>query len=108
MAIKEIFVPDLGGADKVDVIELNFKPGDQVQLDEGLVTLESDKATMEVPVTFAGTIKEFFVKVGDKLSEGDRVASVETQADESVVDDFFLQDKLTKNNTKSGAKMCFI
>lgn len=78
MAIKEIFVPDLGGAEKVDVIELNFKPGDQVQLDEGIVTLESDKATMEVPVTFAGTIKEFFVKVGDKLSEGDRVASVET------------------------------
>ncbi|MES2205015.1 MAG: dihydrolipoyllysine-residue acetyltransferase [Pseudomonadota bacterium] len=85
MAIKEIFVPDLGGAEKVDVIELNFKPGDQVQLDEGIVTLESDKATMEVPVTFAGTIKEFFVKVGDKLSEGDRVASVETLADESCV-----------------------
>ena len=85
MAIKEIFVPDLGGADKVDVIELNFKPGDQVQLDEGLVTLESDKATMEVPATFAGVIKEFFVKVGDQLSEGDRVASVEILADESCV-----------------------
>lgn len=78
MAIKEILVPDLGGAEKVDVIELNFKPGDQVQLDEGIVTLESDKATMEVPATFAGVIKEFFVKVGDQLSEGDRVASVET------------------------------
>ena len=78
MAIKEILVPDLGGAEKVDVIELNFKPGDQVQLDEGIVTLESDKATMEVPATSAGIIKEFFVKVGDQLSEGDRVASVET------------------------------
>lgn len=79
MAIKEIFVPDLGGAEQVDVIELNVKPGDQVQLDEGIVTLESDKATMEVPATFAGVIKEFFIKVGDKLSEGDRVASVETE-----------------------------
>lgn len=85
MAIKEIFVPDLGGAEKVDVIELNVKPGDSVELDQGIVTLESDKATMEVPASFAGTIKEFFVKVGDKLSEGDRVASVETQSDESNV-----------------------
>ncbi|MBP9727106.1 MAG: dihydrolipoyllysine-residue acetyltransferase [Gammaproteobacteria bacterium] len=78
MAIKEIFVPDLGGAESVDVIELNVKPGDQVQVDEGIVTLESDKATLEVPATFAGVIKEFFIKVGDKISEGDKVASVET------------------------------
>ncbi len=78
MAIKEIFVPDLGGAESVDVIEINVKPGDQVQVDEGIVTLESDKATMEVPATFAGVIKEFFIKVGDKISEGDKVASVET------------------------------
>ncbi len=71
MAIKEIFVPDLGGAESVDVIELNVKPGDQVQVDDGIVTLESDKATMEVPATFAGVIKEFFIKVGDKISEGE-------------------------------------
>lgn len=85
MAIKEIFVPDLGGAEQVEVIELNVKPGDQIELDQGLVTLESDKATMEVPATFAGTIKELRVKIGDKLSEGQCVAIVETLADESCV-----------------------
>jgi pyruvate dehydrogenase E2 component (dihydrolipoamide acetyltransferase) len=81
MAIKEIFVPDLGGAESVDVIELNVKPGDQVQVDDGIVTLESDKATMEVPATFAGVIKEFFIKVGDKISEGDKVACIEIDGD---------------------------
>jgi pyruvate dehydrogenase E2 component (dihydrolipoamide acetyltransferase) len=77
MALKDILVPDLGGADSVDVIELNIKPGDYVELDQGIVTLESDKATMEVPATFAGVIKEILVKVGDKLSEGQKVATIE-------------------------------
>lgn len=80
MMLKEILVPDLGGAEQVDVIELNVKPGDRVELDEGIVTLESDKATMEVPATFAGTIKELRVKVGDKLSEGQCVAVVDIES----------------------------
>ena len=83
MMLKEILVPDLGGAESVDVIELNVKPGDHIELDQGIVTLESDKATMEVPATFAGVLKELRVKVGDKLSEGQCVAVVEIAESEN-------------------------
>ncbi len=66
----EIKVPDLGGSADVDVIELCVAPGDQVAIDDALIVLESDKATMEIPSTAAGTIVEFKVAVGDKVSEG--------------------------------------
>jgi pyruvate dehydrogenase E2 component (dihydrolipoamide acetyltransferase) len=74
---KEARVPDIGGYDDVPVIELLIKVGDVVKQDQGLVTLESDKATMEVPAPFAGTVRELKVKVGDKLSEGSVVALIE-------------------------------
>lgn len=86
MAVKEILVPDLGGAENVEVIELNVKPGDKVDLDQGLVTLESDKATMEVPSPFSGIIKTLSVKLGDKLSEGQCVALIETEVAEQAVE----------------------
>ena len=73
----EARVPDIGGYDDVPVIEILVKPGDVVAKDQGLVTLESDKATMEVPAPFAGTIKEVKVKLGDALSEGSLVALIE-------------------------------
>ena len=75
----EIKVPDIGGYDDVPVIELLVAVGDTVKLDQGLVTLESDKATMEVPSSVAGKIVELKVKVGDKLSEGSVVAIVEAE-----------------------------
>ncbi|MCI4568399.1 dihydrolipoyllysine-residue acetyltransferase [Lysobacter sp. CFH 32150] len=78
--LKEARVPDIGGYDDVPVIELLVAVGDTVQQDQGLVTLESDKATMEVPAPFAGVIKELKVKVGDKLSEGSVVAVIESSA----------------------------
>jgi len=68
MATIELKVPDIGGYDDVPVIELLVKVGDSVAKDQGLVTLESDKATMEVPASQAGTIKELKVKLGDKVS----------------------------------------
>ncbi|BCT92555.1 acetyltransferase component of pyruvate dehydrogenase complex [Lysobacter helvus] len=74
---KEARVPDIGGYDDVPVIELLVAVGDVVKQDQGLVTLESDKATMEVPAPFAGKIVELKVKVGDKLSEGSVVALIE-------------------------------
>src|SRR4249919_1552577 len=74
---KEARVPDIGGYDDVPVIELLIKVGDVVKQDQGLVTLESDKATMEVPAPFAGTVKEVRVKLGDALSEGSLVALIE-------------------------------
>jgi pyruvate dehydrogenase E2 component (dihydrolipoamide acetyltransferase) len=82
-APKEARVPDIGGYDDVPVIEVLVKPGDVVARDQGLVTLESDKATMEVPAPFAGTVKEVKVKLGDTLSEGSLVALIEP-ADEAA------------------------
>src|SRR5262245_60482587 len=66
----EVKVPDIGDFKSVDVIEILVKPGDQVAPEQSLITLESDKATMELPSPSAGTVKSFVVKVGDKVSEG--------------------------------------
>src|SRR5690349_18397393 len=79
MARTEVKVPDIGGYDDVPVIELLVAVGDTVKQDQGLVTLESDKATMEVPSSVAGKIVELKIKVGDKLSEGSVVAIVESE-----------------------------
>ena len=75
--LKEARVPDIGGHSDVPVIELLVKPGDTVAKDQGLVTLESDKATMEVPSPFAGVVKELMLKLGDNVSEGALVAIIE-------------------------------
>lgn len=80
MALKEARVPDIGDFDGIPVIELLVAVGDTVKLDQGLVTLESDKATMEVPAPFAGVIKELKVKLGDSVSEGSVVAMIEEAA----------------------------
>ncbi len=66
----EVKVPDIGDFKSVDVIEILVKPGDAVEPEQSLVTLESDKATMEIPSPLAGTVKSLFVKVGDRVSEG--------------------------------------
>ncbi|WP_028770692.1 dihydrolipoyllysine-residue acetyltransferase [Silanimonas lenta] len=78
--IREARVPDLGGSREVPVIELLVAVGDRVARDQGLVTLESDKATMEVPSPFAGIVRELKVALGDALSEGDVVALIEVEA----------------------------
>ncbi|WOS40373.1 dihydrolipoyllysine-residue acetyltransferase [Xanthomonas rydalmerensis] len=75
--IKEALVPDIGDYSDVPVIEVLVAVGDTVKKDQSLVTLESDKATMEVPSPFAGVVKELKVKVGDSLSEGKVVALIE-------------------------------
>ncbi len=75
--LKEARVPDIGGHSDVPVIEILVKPGDAVAKDQGLVTLESDKATMEVPAPFAGVVKELKLKLGDTVSEGALVALIE-------------------------------
>jgi pyruvate dehydrogenase E2 component (dihydrolipoamide acetyltransferase) len=81
MAAKEARVPDIGDYTDVPVIELLVAVGDTVKKDQGLVTLESDKATLEVPSPFAGVIKELKVKLGDNLSEGSVVALIEEAGD---------------------------
>ncbi|MFZ2754028.1 MAG: dihydrolipoyl dehydrogenase [Lysobacteraceae bacterium] len=74
----EVKVPDIGDFDKIPVIEILVKVGETVAKDQGLVTLESDKATMEVPSSTAGVVKEIKVKLGDGVSEGSVIAIVET------------------------------
>jgi dihydrolipoamide dehydrogenase len=78
MARIEIRVPDIGNYSDIPVLELLVKPGDTVKVDQGLVTLESDKATMEVPSSAAGVVQEIAVKVGDTVSQGSVVAVLET------------------------------
>src|SRR5580765_5306631 len=70
MSAVEVKVPDIGDFNDVPVIEIFVKPGDTVAAEDSLVTLESDKATMDVPSPSAGTVKSVSVKVGDKVSEG--------------------------------------
>ena len=78
-AIKEVVVPDIGDFKDIPVIEVLVKPGDRVKADDSLVTLESDKATMEVPAPFEGVVKDMKVKVGDKVSEGVLILTLEAQ-----------------------------
>ncbi|HJU26229.1 MAG TPA: biotin/lipoyl-containing protein, partial [Rhodanobacteraceae bacterium] len=77
----ELKVPDIGDFHDVPVIEVMVKPGDHIERDQGLVTLESAKATMEVPASSAGTIKEVRVKVGDSVEQGSVIAVVEAEGD---------------------------
>ena len=79
--IKEARVPDIGDYSDVPVIEVLVAVGDTVAKDQGLVTLESDKATLEVPSAFAGVVREIKVKLGDSLSEGALVAMIEVAED---------------------------
>ena len=76
--IKQVLVPDIGNYKGVSIIEVAVKVGDVIQAEDNLITLETDKATMDVPSSFAGTVKEVKVKVGDKVSEGDLILLLET------------------------------
>jgi len=83
MSILEIRVPDIGGHDNVNVAEVYVKVGDKINIDDNLIMLETDKATMEVPADKAGVVTEVLVQVGSKLNEGDIVVKV--QADGAAV-----------------------
>ncbi|WP_111976998.1 pyruvate dehydrogenase complex dihydrolipoyllysine-residue acetyltransferase [Algibacillus agarilyticus] len=78
--VKDVAVPDIGGDTDVEVIEILVAVGDEVEAETGLVTLETDKATMDVPAPFAGTVKEIKVATGDKVSEGSLIVVVETKS----------------------------
>ena len=88
MAAQEIKVPDIGDFDSVEVIEVLVSEGDTVEEEQALITLESDKATLEVPTTIAGKLTELKVKEGDTVSEGDVIAMVEAdEGEDSASDD---------------------
>lgn len=73
----EIKVPDLGGSSQVEVVEILVQPGDTIAIEQPLIVMESDKASMDMPSTIAGTVRELKIKVGDKVSQGITIATVE-------------------------------
>ncbi len=77
MALKDVLVPDIGNFDSVDVIEVLIKTGDTIAKDDSLITVESDKASMDIPAPFAGVVKEVKVKIGDKVAEGTLILTLE-------------------------------
>ena len=77
MALVEVKVPDIGDFKDVEVIEVLVKPGDTISKEQSLITVESDKASMEIPSSASGVVKELVVKLGDKVSQGSLVLRLE-------------------------------
>ena len=77
MALIELTVPDIGDVSDAAVIELLVKPGDTIRPEQSLITIESDKASMEVPAAVGGVLKELRLKLGDKVSQGSIVGVLE-------------------------------
>jgi dihydrolipoamide dehydrogenase len=78
--IVEVLVPDIGNFESVDVIEVLVKVGDVIAVEDSLITVESDKASMDIPSSVAGTVKEVKVSVGDKVAKGSLMLLVEAIA----------------------------
>ena len=76
----EIKVPDVGGVANIDVVEVAIKPGDKIELEQTVASLETDKASMDLPASASGTVKEVFIKAGDKVAEGTLVATLIAEA----------------------------
>ncbi|MFS2117627.1 biotin/lipoyl-containing protein, partial [Herbaspirillum frisingense] len=81
MSLSEVKVPDIGDFKEVEVIEVMVKVGDTIKVDQSLITVESDKASMEIPSSSAGVVKEVKVKVGDKVAEGSLLLLVEASGE---------------------------
>src|SRR5690554_6800632 len=80
MSLKEIKVPDIGDFKEVEIIEILVKEGDTVAAEQSLITVESDKASMEVPASHAGVVTAVKVKLGDKVNEGSEIIEVQSNA----------------------------
>src|SRR5437660_1622668 len=84
--MNQVVVPDIGDFKEVEVIEVLVKPGDAVTKEQSLVTLESDKATMEIPSPFDGVVQQLNVKMGDKVSQGSPILTLEPSANSRAVE----------------------
>jgi dihydrolipoyl dehydrogenase len=82
--VVEVLVPDIGDFDSVEVIEVLVKPGDIIAIEDSLITLESDKASMDIPSSHAGKVKELKVKVGNKVAKGSLILTLEAQAESTA------------------------
>ena len=80
MSLQDVLVPDIGNFDSVDVIEILVKAGDTIAIDDSLITVESDKASMDIPAPFAGVVKEVKIKVGDKIAQGHLLLTLEASS----------------------------
>ena len=85
-ALKEVKVPDIGDFKDVEIIEVAVEPGERIEVEAPLITLESDKASMDVPSPLSGTVKELKVKVGDRVSEGSLILTLETAEGEALAE----------------------
>ena len=83
MTHQTVVVPDIGGAEGAEVVELLVAVGDAIELEQSLIVLESDKASMEIPASHAGVVVELKMAVGDQLSEGDAILVLDTSAADS-------------------------
>ena len=77
--IKNIYIHDIGDFDKVEIIEIHVSIGEKIELDQSLITLESDKAAMEIPSSDAGTIKEINIQIGQNVAQGDLILKIDTE-----------------------------
>ena len=89
--IVDLVVPNIGDFKNVEIIEVLIKENQNIKKNDGIITLESDKSSVEVPSLFSGKVKSIKVKIGDKISEGDKIGEVEIASDESI------QEKKTEN-----------
>ena len=78
---KDILVPDIGDFDNVEIIEVLVKEGQKIQKNDSIVTLESDKSSVEVPSTEEGDVLKILVKVGDKVSKGDKLVEIQSASE---------------------------
>ena len=100
----EIKIPDLGGADEVEIVEILVQPGDAVEVEQTLAVMESDKATMDLPASMAGTIQDIIIKVGDKVSQGSLVAMLRPVAGGSTEAEKAPETTAKEVTTPSAAK----
>ena len=90
--IREILTPDIGDFESVEVIDILVQPGDAIKPEDSLITLESDKATLDIPSPSTGIVKQIKVKLGDRISEGTPIMEIEeTDAAEDLTQDVFLE-----------------
>ncbi|KTD61669.1 dihydrolipoyllysine-residue acetyltransferase [Legionella spiritensis] len=111
---REILIPDIGGAENVDVIEVMVNAGDVIAKDQSLITLEGDKATMEIPSPYSGEVLSVAVKVGDKVSQGNRIVTMKVEQEEpektkspsgepeSIADKTMVEEKAPQRQEKAG------
>ena len=99
--LKDVKVPDIGDFEAVEVIEVPVNDGDRIQQEDTLITLESDKATIDIPSPYSGTVKNVSTKVGDKVSQGDLILTLEQESDQKIKSDADVSAQADTDDTGS-------